>query len=372
MALTIPDIEQWNPQALATAGTHAKTVYEKLDGAEQKGITDTQGLNWNGAAGNAAAERMNTEKTRASEVSKALQELETAFTSQVDNLANAKSKVLQLRDQARGDSAHPGLEVLPNGTVSAAARIARLGPDASDKVVLQEELAAAQWEHQITNALAEAEKVATAAQTAVSTAAGKLDAAYGGLGDPKSVAPAPNTRTAPTAVTTSAATSESKSSYSTGGGGSQHHGSSGGSGYGAPSGGGVPSSGRVSTAPLPAPTGDMADWIRKAKEELIKMGYSPDQIDERALALIIEKESGGNPLIVNEWDSNWVAGHPSKGLMQTIDSTFDAYKADGHGNIFDPVDNIIAGTRYAIATYGSLSNVPGVVAVDSGQAYQGY
>nr|WP_250634884.1 transglycosylase SLT domain-containing protein [Bacillus subtilis] len=45
------------------------------------------------------------------------------------------------------------------------------------------------------------------------------------------------------------------------------------------------------------------------------------------------KESGGNPNVVNRWDSNWKAGHPSQGLMQFIPSTFNANKEPGYGNI---------------------------------------
>ena len=58
--------------------------------------------------------------------------------------------------------------------------------------------------------------------------------------------------------------------------------------------------------------------------------------------------------------------------MQTIQPTFNAYALPGHGNIYNPVDNIIAGVRYALARYGSLDNVPGVVAVHNGQQYVGY
>jgi SLT domain-containing protein len=44
----------------------------------------------------------------------------------------------------------------------------------------------------------------------------------------------------------------------------------------------------------------------------------------------------------------------------------------GHDDIFNPVDNIIAGVRYAISRYGSISNVPGVVKVHNGGSYVGY
>ena len=46
--------------------------------------------------------------------------------------------------------------------------------------------------------------------------------------------------------------------------------------------------------------------------------------------------------------------------------------AAGHDDIRDPIDNIIAGVRYAIARYGSVSSVPGVVALAHGHHYVGY
>jgi SLT domain-containing protein len=58
--------------------------------------------------------------------------------------------------------------------------------------------------------------------------------------------------------------------------------------------------------------------------------------------------------------------------MQTIPPTFNAYALPGHGDIHNPVDNIIAGVRYALARYGSPDNVPGVAAVRNGQPYVGY
>ena len=43
-----------------------------------------------------------------------------------------------------------------------------------------------------------------------------------------------------------------------------------------------------------------------------------------------------------------------------------------HKDIWNPVDNIIAGVRYAISRYGSIDNVPGVKAVHNGGSYVGY
>jgi hypothetical protein len=70
----------------------------------------------------------------------------------------------------------------------------------------------------------------------------------------------------------------------------------------------------------------------------------------------MQQESGGNPRAINLWDSNAKRGTPSKGLMQVIDPTFRAYAMPGHNaDIWDPLSNILASERYAMARYGSLS-----------------
>jgi phage-related minor tail protein len=75
----------------------------------------------------------------------------------------------------------------------------------------------------------------------------------------------------------------------------------------------------------------------------------------------MDQESGGNPTIVNTWDSNWLAGTPSVGLMQVIGPTFQAYagamRGVGpflYGTSVNPLANIYASMRYALAAYGSL------------------
>lgn len=80
------------------------------------------------------------------------------------------------------------------------------------------------------------------------------------------------------------------------------------------------------------------------------------------LLMQMQSESGGNPKAINLWDSNAKAGIPSKGLMQVIDPTFQSYAMAGYNsNIYDPLSNILASIRYALARYGSLAN-----------AYQGH
>ncbi|MGI5531521.1 hypothetical protein ACQEVX_30335 [Streptomyces syringium] len=65
-------------------------------------------------------------------------------------------------------------------------------------------------------------------------------------------------------------------------------------------------------------------------------------------------ESGGDPNAVNNWDSNAQAGDPSKGLLQVIRSTFDAYAGPYRGlGQLNPVASLYAGLSYAIDRYGS-------------------
>lgn len=108
-------------------------------------------------------------------------------------------------------------------------------------------------------------------------------------------------------------------------------------------------------------------WIMAAMQAT---GVSPEWLG--ALTSLAMKESGGNPRAINLWDSNAKAGHPSKGLMQTIDSTFNAYKLNGMNDIWNPIHNAVAAIRYMIGRYKSIGNVPGIKNMASGKGYVGY
>ncbi|MEC0431418.1 phage tail tape measure protein [Bacillus subtilis] len=90
------------------------------------------------------------------------------------------------------------------------------------------------------------------------------------------------------------------------------------------------------------------------------------------LITIAMKESGGNPNAINLTDSNARAGHPSRGLMQTIPSTFSSNAFPGHNNILNPVDNILAAINYIKGRYGDISNHPGLKSMARGGPYVGY
>jgi SLT domain-containing protein/phage-related minor tail protein len=84
------------------------------------------------------------------------------------------------------------------------------------------------------------------------------------------------------------------------------------------------------------------------------------------------KESGGNPRAINLWDSNAKRGTPSKGLLQTIDPTFNAYKMPGMNDIWNPIHNAVAAIRYIQGRYGSIFNTPGMRNMAGGGGYKGY
>ena len=67
----------------------------------------------------------------------------------------------------------------------------------------------------------------------------------------------------------------------------------------------------------------------------------------------IRRESNGDPTVQNNWDSNALAGHPSIGLMQTIQPTFDTYAFAGHRNIRNGYDNLLAAINYIKHRYGT-------------------
>ncbi|MGW1895081.1 transglycosylase SLT domain-containing protein, partial [Streptomyces sp. NPDC002004] len=72
----------------------------------------------------------------------------------------------------------------------------------------------------------------------------------------------------------------------------------------------------------------------------------------------IMRESSGNPNAQNNYDVNAQKGTPSKGLLQVIQPTFNAYHVPGTANsLTDPVANITAAANYAAHRYGSIDNV---------------
>ncbi|SEF89880.1 LysM domain-containing protein [Actinacidiphila yanglinensis] len=119
----------------------------------------------------------------------------------------------------------------------------------------------------------------------------------------------------------------------------------------------APAAATTSTAGSAAYTDDLDGWI---KHSLAIMGQDGIPGSYDGIYRNIMRESSGNPNAINLWDSNAAAGHPSIGLLQVIQPTFDAYHVAGTStNIYDPVANITAACNYAYHVYGSIDNVNG-------------
>ncbi len=129
-------------------------------------------------------------------------------------------------------------------------------------------------------------------------------------------------------------------------------------------------------------TGDMAgvggiipegDHLRIINDALNATKTPPPntiQAWQAGLNTLIERESGWNAGAVNDWDSNAKNGTPSKGLAQTIQTTFDAHHQAGtSNNIFDPVANVSAAVNYIKSRYGDIANVQ---QANANMAPQGY
>lgn len=117
------------------------------------------------------------------------------------------------------------------------------------------------------------------------------------------------------------------------------------------------SSERIKVQPVAAKTyaNNLDGWIRESLDIMKSKGIPGSY---NGLHRNILRESSGNPMAINDWDINAINGIPSKGLLQVIPPTFNAYHVAGTSwNIYDPVANITAAANYAADKYGSMDNV---------------
>lgn len=111
----------------------------------------------------------------------------------------------------------------------------------------------------------------------------------------------------------------------------------------------------------------VAQWAGLVRRALSMEGLAPFLLGR--VLYQMQTESGGNPNAINLTDSNAAAGDPSRGLMQTIMSTFRAYHWPGTSfNIYDPLANIAAALNYARHVYGP-SLMSGGMGIGSGHGY---
>ncbi|MGW7052098.1 transglycosylase SLT domain-containing protein [Streptomyces sp. NPDC054887] len=105
----------------------------------------------------------------------------------------------------------------------------------------------------------------------------------------------------------------------------------------------------------PVYANNLDGWIREAMS-IMKKHNIPGSYE--GIHRNIIRESSGDPRAINNWDINAINGIPSKGLLQVIKPTFDAYHVAGtKHDQYDPVANIVAACNYAADRYGSMDNV---------------
>lgn len=105
----------------------------------------------------------------------------------------------------------------------------------------------------------------------------------------------------------------------------------------------------------PVYANNLDGWIRESLAIMKERGI-PGSYE--GLHRNIIRESSGNPRAINNWDINAQNGIPSKGLLQVIKPTFDAYHVPGTPkDQYHPVANITAAANYAADRYGSIDNV---------------
>jgi len=109
-------------------------------------------------------------------------------------------------------------------------------------------------------------------------------------------------------------------------------------------------------------------WITEARKVMKQEGIWGSH---EGIKRNIIRESGGNPMICNNWDINARNGVPSCGLLQVIQPTFDRWKlpqsaydragvrADAD-NLTDPIANIVTACNYAMNRYPGKGGIDGI------------
>jgi SLT domain-containing protein len=101
-------------------------------------------------------------------------------------------------------------------------------------------------------------------------------------------------------------------------------------------------------------SGNVASWINSA----LKITGMPSSWFP-LLARLVGFESGGNALARNLTPAGIAAGYP-EGIAQVTIGTFAGSHLPGYNNIWNPVDNLVAGIRHILGAWGTIFNIPGL------------
>jgi hypothetical protein len=111
----------------------------------------------------------------------------------------------------------------------------------------------------------------------------------------------------------------------------------------------------------PAPSGPgVSRWASTVSAALLANGVTPTTALINAWLRQIQTESGGNPNIIQQIHDINSGGNEARGLVQVIPTTFAANALPGHTDIFNGLDNLMAGIHYALGRYG-LANMTSVI-----------
>lgn len=103
--------------------------------------------------------------------------------------------------------------------------------------------------------------------------------------------------------------------------------------------------------------GDIEGWRPYVIAALQANGLEATESRVTKVLSQIKTESNGNQEAQQGIiDINSLTGNAAQGLMQTIPSTFNAYKFDGHDDILNGYDNLLAAINYAKTVYGEDLN----------------
>lgn len=81
------------------------------------------------------------------------------------------------------------------------------------------------------------------------------------------------------------------------------------------------------------------EMIKKAAARM-KVNVTAGDISH--IMTVVQHESNNQAHAQNNWDINAQEGHPSKGVLQFIDGTFNKYAMPGHHDIWKPFDQLLA------------------------------